>query len=220
MRTRAAAARGETSSGRARRTTRGERKRRQILDAAAKVLARRGYAATTLSEIAAEVGTAGAGSLYYHFDSREELIEELLRRGARVAYDRSRRAIEMLPRGASALERLTAAIRAHLRCVLVESDYARAAVRSTGQVPAPMWARVNAEFRGYGRFYDRLIAAAMNAGEIDASVNRSSLRMLLIGAINWAPEWYRPQGPASAREIEDLVVRLLTTGVSTKAATL
>ena len=219
MRTRAAAALGEGSSGRARRTTRGERKRRQILDAAAKVLARRGYAATTLSEIAAEVGTAGAGSLYYHFESREQLIEELLRRGARVAYDRSRRAIEMLPREASALERLTAAIRAHLRCVLVESDYARAAVRSTGQVPAPMWARVNAEFRGYGRFYDRLIAAAMDAGEIDASVNRSSLRMLLIGASNWAPEWYRPQGRASAREIEDLVVRLLTTGVAAKATT-
>ncbi|MGH7858113.1 MAG: TetR/AcrR family transcriptional regulator, partial [Candidatus Binatia bacterium] len=143
------------SDQRVRMTSRGELKRTQILDAAARVLARRGYAGTTLSEIADEVGSAGAGSLYYHFDSREELIEELLRRGVLVAFEQSRRAVAELPAAASPLDRLKAAICAHMRCVLVESDYARAAVRSSGQVPAEMWARVNAQFREYGRFYDR-----------------------------------------------------------------
>ncbi|MGH7897447.1 MAG: TetR/AcrR family transcriptional regulator, partial [Candidatus Binatia bacterium] len=93
---------------------------------------------------------------YYHFESRERLIEELLHRGVNVAFEQSRRAVAALPASASPLDRLKAAIRAQMLSVLVVSDYARATGRSTGQVPAEMWARVNADFRRYGRFYDQL----------------------------------------------------------------
>jgi TetR/AcrR family transcriptional regulator, cholesterol catabolism regulator len=192
-----------------RRTARGALKRERILDAAAKVIVRRGYTGTTLSEIAEEVGSAGAGSLYHHFESREHLVEEVLRRGVQVAFEQSRRAVAALPAAASPLERLNAAIRAQMLSVLVVSDYARA----TGQVPVAVWARVNADFR-YGKFYDRLIVAAMDAGEIDPEIDRSALRMLVIGAINWAPEWYRKDGTSSAEEIADLLVRLVTRGVA------
>ncbi len=195
------------------RLARGAVKRQQILDAAAKVLARRGYAATTLAEIAEEVGSAGAGSLYYHFDSREQLIEELLCRGVHVAFEESRRAVACLPASASPLERLEAAIRAHVRSVLVESDYARASGRSAPQVPSDMWGRINADFRRYGKFYDQLIATAMASGELDATVDRSALRMLVVGAINWAPEWYRRSGTSTPDEIANLLVRLMVRGV-------
>ena len=150
----------------------------------------------------------------YHFESREHLVEEVLRRGVQVAFEQSRRAIAALPAAAPPLERLNAAIRAQMLSVLVVSDYARATGRTTGQVPVEVWARVNADFRRYGRFYDRLIAAAMDAGEIDPKIDRSALRMLVIGAINWAPEWYRKDGTSSAEEIADLLVRLVTRGVA------
>ena len=172
----------ERDKRRARLTSRGELKRTQILDAAAKVLARRGYAAKTLAEIAEEV-------------------------------EHSRRAVAALPSSASALDRLKAAIRAHMLCVLVVSDYARAAVRSTGQVPAAMWTRVNADFRRYGKFYDQLIRATMEAREIDPTVDRKALRMLIAGAINWAPEWYRANGTSCAEEVADLLVRVVVDGV-------
>ena len=207
---------GSTSNVReaARRTTRGAVKREQILDAAAKVFARRGYTSTTLGEIAEEVGSAGAGSLYYHFKSREHLVEEVLRRGVRIAFEQSRGAVAALPATASPLERLKAAIRAQMLAVMVLSDYARATVRSTGQVPVEVWARINADFRRYGRFYDELIAAAMQSGEVDATIDRGALRMLIAGAINWAPEWFRKSGTSSAEEVADLLVRLVVRGVA------
>jgi TetR/AcrR family transcriptional regulator, cholesterol catabolism regulator len=201
------------SAERPRTNGRAALKREQILDAAARVVARRGYAATTLSEIAEEVGSAGAGSLYYHFDSRDDLIEELLRRGVAVAFEESRRAVARLPAAASPLGKLEAAIRAHLRAVLVESDYARASGRAAPQVPPEMWTRINREFRRYGKFYDQLIGAAMAAGELDPSVDRSALRMLVIGAINWAPEWYRDSGTSTPDEVADLLVRMMVRGV-------
>jgi len=205
------------SAGRSRASARGALKREQILDAAAKVLARRGYAATTLAEIAEEVGSAGAGSLYYHFESREQLIEELLRRGVAVAFEESRRAVASLPASSSPLERLEAAIRAHVRSVLVESDYARASGRSAPQVPPAMWARINADFRRYGKFYDQLFATAMASGELDRSIDRSALRMLVIGAINWTPEWYHADGTSTPDEVGDLLVRLIVRGVGVRS---
>ena len=195
-------------------TARGEIKRQQILDAAAKVLARRGYAGTQLAEIAQQAETQ-PGSLYYHFESREELIEEILRQGVTLSFARARAVVDSLPAGTSALDRLAAALRAHLTFQLVESDYARAAVRSIGQYPQDIWSRVNAKFRAYGKFFDGLIVAAIQAGQIEPEVDRSALRMLILGAANWAPEWYRSDGPSSVEEIADLLLRLVFRGVAT-----
>jgi TetR/AcrR family transcriptional regulator, cholesterol catabolism regulator len=49
----------------------------QILAVAAKLFARKGVAATTVREIADEVGIL-SGSLYHHFDSKEAMVDEIL----------------------------------------------------------------------------------------------------------------------------------------------
>ncbi|ORB76440.1 hypothetical protein BST46_30110, partial [Mycobacterium timonense] len=54
--------------------------RARILDSAALIFRNKGYAGTRLSDVAAAANTQ-AGSLYYHFPSREELVEEVLRVG-------------------------------------------------------------------------------------------------------------------------------------------
>jgi AcrR family transcriptional regulator len=203
---------GRAKRKRPRFTPRGKFKRKRILDAAARVLARRGYGGAQMSEIAEEAGTQ-SGSLYYHFESREELIEQVLHQGVTSAFAHTRGVVDALPVRVSPRERLEAAVRAHLRFQLVESDYARAAVRSIGQYPEDMWARVNAEFRAYGKFFDGLIVGAIQAGQIDLAVDKSALRMLILGAANWAPEWYRSDGSSSADEIADLLVRLVVRGV-------
>ncbi|NEB79809.1 TetR/AcrR family transcriptional regulator [Streptomyces sp. SID14478] len=53
-------------------------RRREILDTAAEVFAAQGYNATTVRKIADHAGML-AGSLYYHFDSKESMLEEILR---------------------------------------------------------------------------------------------------------------------------------------------
>ncbi|MFI7007989.1 TetR/AcrR family transcriptional regulator [Streptomyces sp. NPDC050145] len=53
-------------------------RRRQLLDTAAAVFAAQGYDATTVRRIADAAGML-AGSLYYHFDSKDSIVEEILR---------------------------------------------------------------------------------------------------------------------------------------------
>ncbi|WP_375385262.1 TetR/AcrR family transcriptional regulator [uncultured Microbacterium sp.] len=53
-------------------------RRTQILAIAAKLIASRGYSATTVRDIADEAGIL-SGSLYHHFSSKEAILQEVLR---------------------------------------------------------------------------------------------------------------------------------------------
>ena len=44
--------------------------------------------------------------------------------------------------------------------------------------------------RAFGRFYAGLFEQARKDGLINESFNLSALRMLLLGALNWSPEWF------------------------------
>ena len=57
-----------------------------MLDAAAERLVAQGYTATTLREIAADIGIK-AGSIYHHFESKEDLFIEVFSRGIEVKVD-------------------------------------------------------------------------------------------------------------------------------------
>lgn len=197
--------------------TRAEKKRLQILAAAASVIAERGYAQTMLDEIARRARTR-AGSLYYHFASRDELIEEVLRRGVRMTFERSQEVVAALPKGTPAVSRLEAVIRSHLGLMLVESNYAKATARLIGQIPADMAERINDEYERYGKFLDRLIRAAINSGEIDASIDPSAYRLLIMGAINWAPEWFSPNGRLTAEQVSDMFIKMSLDGIRVKRA--
>lgn len=54
-----------------------QQRRRELLDTAAEVFAAQGYSATTVRKIADAAGML-AGSLYYHFDSKESMLDEIL----------------------------------------------------------------------------------------------------------------------------------------------
>jgi AcrR family transcriptional regulator len=104
------------------------RTRQRILDAAASVLNRNGYASTRLSDIA-ELAQVQAPALYYYFASREELIEEVVTLGMTRALTHVSDALAELPADATQLDRICTAVGAHLEVVLRLSDYASAAIR-------------------------------------------------------------------------------------------
>ncbi|WP_094023989.1 TetR family transcriptional regulator [Nocardia cerradoensis] len=165
--------------------------RARILDSAAHVFRTKGYAGTRLSDVAAAADTQ-AGSLYYHFPSREELVEEVLRVGQERTSGFVRRRVAALPEDASDLDRLREAIDAHLASVLEMGDYTAATIRILGQVPEEIRKRRLHEQREYGTFWRTLVNNAYGSGYIRADLDKSALRMLILGAMNSSPDWFRP----------------------------
>jgi AcrR family transcriptional regulator len=184
--------------------TKSARTRERLLDAAARVLSRKGYAGTRLSEIA-EVAGVQTPAIYYYYASREELIEEVIRLGQERAQGHVRTALAALPDDAPAMTKICAAVEAHLRAVLQLSDYATAAVRNVGQLPDDMRKRLVAAQAEYGSLWRALFEEGRTRGEISAGVDLHAAQLLITGALNSAPEWWN----ARRVSLEDVVATAL-----------
>lgn len=182
------------------------------MDAAAKVFRMRGYAEATLSEIAAMAGTQ-AGSLYYHFDSREHLVEEVLANSMIVLNEQVTTALAALPPDASVRVRIETTIRTHIRCILALDDYHTAYTKIIDQVPADVRERFLVFPRSYAKFWDNLLREARDQGDIRADLDQRLVRLLLIGAITWSLEWYDPNGPHTPDTIADHVIQIFFDGL-------
>jgi len=169
--------------------TRGQLTKERILNATARILTDRGYAGTRLRDIA-KLAEVQAPAIYYYFTSREELIELVVSRGQRAAREHVERGLTDLPSGTAPIERLRCAVEAHLRIVLELSGFTTAAIRNAGQLPEAMRARIQAEHRSYGELWQKLFVDAQAAGEIRSDVNPTYARLLILGALNWSPEWW------------------------------
>jgi TetR/AcrR family transcriptional regulator, cholesterol catabolism regulator len=171
------------------------RTRERILAAAAQILSRKGWAGTRLVDVA-EVAAVQAPAVYYYWSSREELLAEVVTVGQRATHAHVVASLEALPAGAGALERIDRAIAAHLEVVLDRSDFALAAIRNAAQLPADIRERQLVGQREYADVWRGLVEDAVAAGELTADVDARAARMLVLGALNTAPEWWNPErGP-------------------------
>ncbi len=167
--------------------------RRQILDAAARLLRRNGYASTSLRDIAAATGMK-AGSLYYHFASKEELAETVMVEGIDLVRAAVQKALDARPGDADPLDNIEIAIRAHLQALHESGDYASANIRCFNHVPDEMKQRLRKVRERYNADWRKLIQRARAAGRLDPDIDEEALRYGLFGVMNWTLEWLRPGG--------------------------
>jgi TetR/AcrR family transcriptional regulator, cholesterol catabolism regulator len=168
------------------------RTRVRILDAAARVLSQEGYAGMRLSDVA-EHAEVQAPAIYYYFPSREDLIEEVMWVGIADMRDHLVDVLATAGHELSAMDRILLAVEAHLRHELQISDYTTASIRNAGQLPEKIRKRQVAEEARYGEVWRKLFKEAVDAGEIDASLDPYIARMLVLGSLNWAVEWWNPR---------------------------
>jgi AcrR family transcriptional regulator len=172
-----------------------------ILDAAARLFREKGYAATSMRDIAAAADML-PGSLYYHFAAKEDLLVAVYERGVRLITQKVRAAVA---RQTDPWQRLEAAAVAHLEALLKTGDYALVVIRVLPQDVPSAAARLVRLRDGYDRLFAELVVALPLPPETD----RHSFRLLLLGALNWSQHWFREDGRSSPRSIARSFLRLL-----------
>ncbi len=166
--------------------------RAQILAAAATLFAQQGYATTTLRQIA-DVAGIKAGSVYYHFDGKDDIAACVLDGGIAAMTAAVHQRLAALPPAAGQRQRLVAAIEGHLLGMLQHSDFTAAHIRIYRYVSEAARARHHGVRSAYTRLWDELLAAAAAAGALRADVPVPLIRQYLVGALNWPVDWYDPR---------------------------
>jgi AcrR family transcriptional regulator len=189
--------------------------RQRILDAAAREFRDKGYAAARLVDIARRAGMQ-AGSLYYHFPSREALVEEMMEHGTRRAHRAVVGRLAELDPEVGHRERLREAVCTHLGVLLDQSDYASATIKVIGQVPPDIRERQLAAQRAYGDVWRTLLERAREVGAVRTDVDLSVIRMAILGALNWTVEWYVEGGALAPAALAENMVRVILDGISAR----
>ena len=179
---------------------RADNRLRLVLDAAARLFRGKGYASTSMRDIAAASGML-PGSLYYHFPSKEALLVAVYGEG--VGHITA--AVEAaLAHDAPPWERLERACTAHLEALLSGSDYAQVVVRvRPDDVP-----EVASELTALRDAYERTFGQAILSLPLPRPTDRRALKLMLLGALNWSQTWYRP-GRDSPAVVARRFLRLL-----------
>lgn len=175
-----------------------------ILRTATGLLAERGYAATSLDEIA-ELLDLSKASLYHYFPSKEDLIMACL---DRVGDETNRRLREVAASELSPRDRLRAAVRAQV-LVLTRDQPAGAALylRDVG-LPEAAQARLRTFVEQHDRLFRAIIDEGVRAGELHVA-DPAVARLLMHGAINYIPSWYSQSRRMSPERLADVVAGTL-----------
>ena len=163
-----------------------DNKRPQLLDAAASHFAEAGYDAASMREIAAAAGMK-AGSMYYYFPSKEDLLVAVHEEGIRRI---SGAVVAALDGQSGPWVRLEVAMGTHLQALLGGGDYVRVVIKVPPREKAEARARLIALRDGYERIFTKLISALPLPGSVDSR----HVRLMILGAMNWSPNWFRSDG--------------------------
>jgi len=195
--------------------------RSDILLAAARVLRDNGFKATTLRQIASEADMQ-AGSVYYHFKSKEEIVDEVLNAGLSDLLSGVSAAVEEFREPYDHHARIATAIWTHLDFLFKASEFTSANIRSYGMLPNHFRERHGKIRHDYGRLWDRILRDAQKDDAIRSDIKIVPLRQVMLGALNWTVEWFDPNrtgadGYLSLPEFSEMLIKLLLEGICNRA---
>jgi AcrR family transcriptional regulator len=197
-----------------------ETRKRQIEDVASELFRERGYAATSVRDIARALDIQGA-SLYSHVRSKEEVLWSIVDRAAERFENAAEQAEQATDQAGQAsrgcVDRLRALVRAHVRVVTADPEYASVFAYEWKSLSGPHRAEMARRRDAYEARFRALIVEGITCRAF-ASVDPAMASAFLLTALNGIATWYRPDGRLSAARIADefsgLAIRSLTQGAS------
>ena len=186
-----------------------ETRREQIYSTAGSLFSRRGYAATSVRDIARKLDLQG-GSLYAHIASKEDVLWAIVADAADRFFAAAR---PLADSDAPATARLRGMVHAHTGVVTGQLERATVFLQEWRSLSPPRREAIAARRDEYEGLFRATIAAGIAAGEF-APADPKLTATLVLSALNGIPGWYRPDGGLSAEAIADHFADTLINGLA------
>src|SRR3954469_3808902 len=181
-------------------------RRHDLTRAAARLFAEKGYHGTSTADLAEALGLR-KGSLYAHIESKADLLWEVAREGAEAFYV----ALDAVPDDEPVVERIRAALRAHLHVVSEQLDVATVFVREWRYLEGERREEFLAERRRYEERIRALFREGVEQSELRTDLDVSVAALVFLSAANWAYPWLQPGRDTD--ELADRFFELLVDGM-------
>ena len=191
----------------------GTERERAVWAAAARLYRTRGFAGTSMAELAREVGL-GKASLYHYVTTKEQLLFDVMRH----AQEPSTMALEALAADdAPAVDRLRAALAFNVRYLADHLDPTSLVLHSRRDLTPEHRAEVDALAGRYVGALRTILRDGREAGELRTTPELGVALNGLLGAVNWPYRWYRPRGAGDAVRVADGIADVLVGGLAVRS---
>jgi AcrR family transcriptional regulator len=171
--------------------------RQEILRIAARLFYQRGYDATSMNDVAAALKVS-KGGLYHHFQSKDEILFDLMNHALDVTQERVVKPVSSITDPEEALRSL---IRLHVEVVLSFRDREiTVLLHEHHPLPPSLRKRINVRKKEYMHFVEKLVTGAQQVRRSQRVTPRVAT-LALLGMINWIYQWYKPEGRLTAEQI-------------------
>ena len=203
------------ANGKPARRDRGGKRRQDIIVAATALFYSKGYADTSVEDVAKAVGVL-KGSLYYYIDSKEDLLVRILEdvhEQVGVILEEVASRLDLSP-----LERISMYVRRQV-------DYNARNVRKIAVyyhefrwISGSRLANIRRQRREHEQFFVDLLKEAVQAGEVPSDLDIDLAARAAFATIIWPYTWYRADGPISPQQLSDFCVEFVLNGVGGQPA--
>lgn len=181
----------------------------QFLAIARRLFAKRGFARTSLSDIADEAKVTKA-ALYYYFSNKDDLYARVVVRGLESLLESVQGAIAQ---ATSPGEKVRAFMLASASFIDEKRDDWVAGARTFWDAGESRHHGVAMGIReSYEKLLRQCIAEGVESGEFRA-IDPAMVGRLLLAALNHLPRWHKPKGPLTARQAMEQIVEITLLGV-------
>jgi len=175
-----------------------------LIAVSARLFREKGFDNTTVRDIAAAAGVQ-AGSWFYHFKSKQDILQAVIEEGMQQALARIE---EVAALGLPPREAFRRLVHTHLETLLSPGQdfvyvmlYEWRALSPEGQL------RIVAAKDRYEALWDAVLRELQASGEWPAPGKLD--RLWLFGALNWSAQWYRRDAGVSIDELAESAIRFL-----------
>lgn len=192
------------------KATNGQSRRDELLGIAGELFADRGLRSTTVRDIADAAGIL-SGSLYHHFDSKESMVDELLREFLDSLFARYRGIVEA---GLTATETLRQLVIASFEAIdarhTAVAIYQNESRHLSAQDRFNYIGERNVEFR---RLWESELRRGVEQGDFRADLDIDLVYRFMRDTVWVAVRWYRPGGSMTVEQIADQYLSIVLDGI-------
>ena len=183
-------------------------RKKEILALSQSVLKEKGYAATSVRDIAKALDMEPA-SLYSHFKSKEDILKITCFEMA----DKFELAVkEVNDIYFNAEEKLRMAIKLHVEILTQNLDSALIFIRDWRNLTGTSLTQFTAKRNVYEEGFREIVQTGIDEG-IFNETDKKFAALTILSSVNWIVEWYKPEGNLNAEQIAEKLSNFILSGL-------